>query len=109
MRSVKGVKQFCVTLATLQGEIALFPKGVSQYLFELSYPKYRRDLEAIREGLEDLGMYDMVREALSQSEALARDGKYDEAETLVLEVNRKLSEASGHNDDLRRMYKSSND
>jgi len=109
VRNNKAVKQFCVELATLQGEIALYPKGFSEYLFELSYPRYRKDLEAIRPGLEDLGLYEIVLEALSQSETLARSGKFDEAEDLVLEANRKLTDASGHSDDLRRMYKASTD
>jgi hypothetical protein len=109
MRNAKAVKQFCDTLNGLQGSIALYPKGLSEFLFTAGYPRYYEEVEAIRDDLEDLGLYEVVRDAITRSEALAREGKYDEAEMLVLEVNRELSKASGAEDDLRRIYKAAND
>lgn len=109
MRNARAVKQFCRSLDGLQGGIALFPKGLSEFLFTAGYPRYYEELEAIRGGLEDIGLYEVVREAIVRSERLAREGKYDEAEMLVLNANRQLSKASGAEDDLRRMYKAAND
>jgi len=109
MRNATAVKQFCNTLDGLQGSIALFPKGLSEFLFTAGYPRYYEEIETIRGGLEDLGLYEVVRDAIARSEALAREGKYDEAEMMVLEVNRRLSKASGAEEDLRRMYRSANE
>lgn len=109
MRNATAVKQFCNTLNGLQGSIALFQKGLSEFLFTAGYPRYYEELEAIRGGLEDLGLYEVVRDAIARSEALTREGKYEDAEMVVLEINRKLSKASGAEDDLRRTYTSAND
>ncbi len=109
MRNAKALKQFCSSLDGLQGSIATFAEGLSEYLLTAGYPRYYEELEAIRPGLEDLGLYETMHEAIVRSEALVREGKYEEAEVLVLEANRTLSKASGADDDLRRMYKASND
>lgn len=109
MRNAKAVKQFCNVLDGLQGGITLFKDGIDEFLLSHGYPRYKEEVETIRGGLEDLGLYELVRDAISRSEALVREGKYDEAETLVLEANRKLSKASGAEDDLRRMYKAANE
>jgi hypothetical protein len=60
-------------------------------------------------GLEELGLYEVVRDAILDSEALGLAGKYEEAADIVLEATRRLSKASGAEDDLRRMYRSAND
>jgi hypothetical protein len=109
MRNTNSVKQFCSSLDGLQGSIATFAEGLSEFLLTAGYPRYYEELEAIRTGLEDLGLYETMHEAIAHSEALVREGKYEEAERLVLEANRKLSTASGAEDDLRRMYKASNE
>lgn len=109
MRNAKAVKQLFHTLTGLQGHIALFGSGADDLLLEHGYPRYKAEVEAIRDGLEDLGLYEVVRDAVTRSEVLSREGKYDEAEMLVLDANRKLSKASGVEDDLRRMYKAAND
>ena len=67
------------------------------------------ELESIRAELQELGLYEELRDVLTRSEALVREGQYDEAEMLVLEANRKLSKASGAEDDLRRLYTPAND
>ena len=109
MRKPKSVKQFCSSLDGLQGSIATFAEGLSEFLLTAGYPRYYEELEAIRPGLEDLGLYDSLHQAITRSETLVREGKYQEAEMLVLEANRKLSKASGAEDDLRRLYKAAND
>jgi hypothetical protein len=109
MRNAKAVKQFCRSLAGLQASIATFAEGIDEFLLSHGYPEDYRQIEAIRGGLEDLGLYEEVLGAVKQSEVLVREGKYDEAEMLVLEMNRKLSKASGAEDDLRKMYKAANE
>lgn len=109
MRNAKAVKQFCDSLNGLQGSLALYSKGLSEFLFTAGYPRYYEEVEAIRDGLEDLGLYEVVQMAITRSEALAREGKYHEAEMLVLETNRALSKASGAENDFRRAYKAAND
>ena len=105
----RAVRQFCRSLDGLQASVATFGEGLNEFLLPHGYPRYYEELEAIRPGLEDLGLYESTREAIARSETLVRQGKYDEAEMLVLEANRKLSKASGAEDDLRRMYKASNE
>lgn len=107
MRNTNSVKQFCISLDGLQGSIATFAEGLNEFLLTAGYPRYYEELEAIRTGLEDLGLYETMHEAITRSEALVREGKYEDAEMLVLEANRKLSKASGAEDDLRRMYRAS--
>lgn len=109
MRNAGAVRQFFHTLAGLQGGITLFKEGIDEFLLSHGYPRLYEELEAIRPGLEDLGLYEMMHEAIAHSEALVREGKYEDAEMLVLEANRKLSKASGAEEDLRRMYKASNE
>lgn len=109
MRNVRAVKQFCNTLDGLQGGITLFKEGVDEFLLSHGYPSYYEQIEAIRDGLKDLGLYEEVLGAVKQSEAFVREGKYRDAELLVLEINRKLSKASGAEEDLRKMYKAANE
>lgn len=108
MRNARAVKQFCDSLDGLQGGIATFEEGLSEFLLTVGFPRRREELAAIRGGLEDLGLYELLRDAIDRSEALVREGKYREAELLVLDVNRKLSKASGAEDDLRKLYKPTN-
>jgi len=109
MRNAKAVKQFCNTLDGLQGGITLFKESIDEFLLSHGYPDYYKQIEAIRDGLEELGLYEEVLGGVKQSEALVREGKYREAEMLVLEINRKLSKASGAEDELRKMYKAANE
>lgn len=109
MRNAKAVKQFCNTLDGLQGGITLFREGLDEFLLSHGYPRYYEQIEDIRDGLEDLGLYEKVLGAVRQSEALVREGKDRDAVLLVLEINRKLSKASGAEEDLRKMYKAANE
>src|ERR1700755_1254911 len=106
MKGAKALKHFCNTLEGLEGLLLLFPKGVDEFLFTMGYPRHHKEVEDLREDLEELGLYEVVRDAIVNSEALGLAGKYEEAANLVLEANRKLSKASGAEEDLRRLYKS---
>src|SRR5205085_526024 len=103
MRNAKGVKEFCRSLAGLQASIATFAEGIDEFLLSHGYPEDYKQIEAVRDGLEELGLYEDVLGAVKQSEVLVREGKCREAELLVLEINRKLAKASGADKDLRKM------
>ncbi len=109
MKNLRAIKQFCNTLDGLQGGLLLFPRGVDEFLFSHGYPRHRKEMEALKSGLEELRLYEVVRDAISNSEALGRAGKYEEAAAVVLEANRRLSKASGAEDDLQRVYRAAND
>ncbi|QRR36023.1 hypothetical protein JNX00_09275 [Hydrogenophaga sp. YM1] len=109
MKNAKAVKQLFHTLAGLQGHLALFGSGADDLLLEHGYSHYKAAVEAVRADLENLGLYEVVRDAVTRSEMLSRESKYVEAEMLVLEANRKLSGASGVEGDLRHIYKAAND
>ena len=94
----------CGTLDGLQGSIVAFSRGQSEHLLTVGYPICYEELEAARGGLERLGLYEEIQSVLVRSEAMVREGKYHDAEMLVLDANRNLSEASGANADLRRLY-----
>ena len=83
-------------LGGLQGLIGYYAKnGELRLLFDFAYPTSLGYIEELQSKLEMLNMYDAVKAALAQSEALARAGKYDEAEDVILEINRALMRASG--------------
>lgn len=109
MRNAAAVRQFCNTLDGLQGGISLFKEGLDEFLLSHGYPSYYEQIEAIRDGLEDIGLYGDVLAAVKQSEAFVRDGKYRAAELIVIAINRRLSAASGAEGDLRKLYKAAND
>src|SRR4051794_9699864 len=102
-------KNLCNSLDGLQGGIATFEEGLSEFLLSVGYPHHYEEIESARPALVRLGLYDFVKNAILESEALVRAGRYREAEMLVLQANRRLSEESGASDDLRRKYKAAND
>jgi hypothetical protein len=109
MRNAYKVKQFCQALDGMQGGITLFREGLDEFFLSHGYPLIRERLSEIRDGLEDLGLYEKAIAAINASECLVRDERWHEAEMSILNFNRELSEASGANDDLRRNYTSAND
>jgi hypothetical protein len=109
MKHAKAAKQFTHVLDGLQGGIALYRDGIDEFLLSHGYRLYRDQLEAIKADLCELGLYEIVREALVRSEELVREAKYDEAQALVLEANIRLSRSSGAEDDLKRLYTAAND
>jgi len=109
MRNARAVKGLCNMLDGLQGGIALFRDGLDEVLLSHGYPRYRAEVEAVRSGLEDQGLYGNVTDALVRPEFLVQEGKYDEAMDLVLDANRKLSKASDAEEDLQRRFKAAND
>jgi hypothetical protein len=109
MRNARKVKQFCRSLYGMQGGVTLFREGLDEFFLSHGYPLLRKELEEIRDGLEDLNLYEKAVAAIDSSEKLVREEKWHEAQMAILEFNRELSEASGANDDLRSMYRAAND
>ncbi len=65
------------------------------------------EIELVRKPLEKLGLYERVRQALIESEKLAKVGKFNEAEDLILETNKALMKASGTYETLQRAFSKS--
>lgn len=83
-------------LEGLQGVIPFYSKnGELDMLFDFAYPSSLRHMNELQPKLEKINMYEPLKAALAQSEALARDGKYEEAEKVILEINRALMRVSG--------------
>ncbi|KQW00446.1 hypothetical protein [Rhizobacter sp. Root1221] len=109
MSSKRALKELFHSWVALQGGIALYPKGINEFLFTAGFPRHYEELEASRKALDKLGLYEILLNALTRAETLAKDGNYDDAEMVVLEAGRLLGAASGAHDDLRRLYTAAND
>jgi hypothetical protein len=111
MRAKRSVAAFENDLEGMQGGIALYRRGANEFYLSQSFPWIYERLETIRRDLEALGMYERCRDALTQAEALIKQGpEHDkEAEMLILDANRALMQASGSDETMRRRYSASND
>jgi len=109
MSSKRALKELFSSWVGLQGCIALYPQGINEFLFTAGFPSHYEELEANRKGLEQLGLYETLLDALVRAETLAKAAKYDDAEMIVLEAGRLLGAASGAHDDLRRLYTAASD
>lgn len=89
MRARMTITQFENNLEGLQGGILLFAMDDElNLLFDFAYPDLIGQADALKPKLEKLSMYENVKDALAQSETLARKEKYDEAADVILEINR---------------------
>jgi len=82
----RHVVEFEDSLVYAQGGIEFYRKGIDKFYLSHGLPRVHRSLEAARQDLEALGMFERCREALVQAEELVRKGPehdYD-AETLIL-------------------------
>lgn len=111
MKPKRSIAQFESYLEGMQGNIALYRRGINEFFLSQSFPLIYERLAAIRRDLEALGMYERVRDALTQAEALVRKGPEhdEEAEMLILNANRALMQASGSYEAMRRRYSAAND
>jgi hypothetical protein len=111
MKVKRDITEFEELLGAVQGSIALYRRGVHEFFLSDGFPRYYEHLEAVRGDLETLGMYERCKDALTQAEALIRQGPEhdDEAEMLILNANRALMQASGNHEVLRSRYSAAND
>ena len=111
MKVKRSITEFEELLGAAQGGIALYRRGVHEFFLSDGFPRYYEHLEAVRRDLEALGMYERCREALTQAEALIKQGPEhdEEAEMLILNANRALMQASGSYEAMRRRYSAAND
>ena len=90
------IEDFESDLGALQGLISYYAENNElDMLFDFAYPDHQKQLAELEAALQEIAMYEPVKAALAQSEVLARQGKYEEAEDVILEVNRALMRASG--------------
>jgi hypothetical protein len=107
----KAIAKFENDLEGMSGNIALYRRGVNEFYLSHSFPSIYKQLEAIRRDLEALGMYECCRDALTQAEALIRQGPEHDEEAYMSMLNalRALSQASGSFDAMSRKYSAAND
>lgn len=103
----KQVRELENVLIGIQGGIALYRRGISEHLVPYGFAIAHEKLEAARRDLEVLGLYEQCRDALVRSEELVKLGPEhdEEAETLILNANRALMQASGTHDAIRKKLK----
>ncbi len=107
MKKRISVAQFEGSLMGMAGGITLYRKGIDEFYLSHGCPRIYEELEAVRPKLEAIGMYERCRDALTQAEALVRQGpEHDsEAMTLLLEVGGDLANASGSFAAMRKKLK----
>lgn len=111
MKIKRSVAEFERNLGGMQGNLPLYRQGINEFYLSQGFPWIYEQLEGVRQDLEALGMYERCRDALTQAEALIKQGPEhdDEAEMLILSANRALMQASGSYEAMRRRYSASND
>jgi len=93
----KAIRELENELIGMQGGIPLYRRGIDEFFVSHGFPMAREKLEAARRDLEALGLYEQCRDALIRAEELVKLGPEhdEEAETLILNANRALMQASG--------------
>lgn len=111
MKVKRSVAEFERNLGGMQGNLPLYRQGINEFYLSEGFPWIYEQLETVRRDLEALGMYEHCRDALTQAEALIKQGPEhdDEAEMLILNANRALMQASGSYEAMRRRYSAAND
>lgn len=111
MKVKRSIVRFENDLEGMQAGIALYRRGVDEFYLSHGFPLIYEQLEAVRDDLEALGMYEHCRDALMQAEALIRQGPERDAEAnlLILNANRALMQASGSYEAMRHRYSAAND
>lgn len=103
----KQIREFENTMVGIQGGFTQYRKGIDEYFIPYGFAIARQKLEAARRDLEALGLYEQCQEALMRAEELVKLGpQHDyEAETLILNANRAVMQASGTFDAMRKTLK----
>lgn len=111
MKAKQSIVRFENDLEGMSGNIALYRRGINEFYLSQGFPRMYEQLETIRRDLEALGMYERCRDALTEAEALIRQGPEhdEEAYMLMLNANRALMQASGSFEAMSRKYRAAND
>jgi hypothetical protein len=98
--SKKAIRELENTLIGLQGGFTQYRSGIDESFVPHGFAIARQKLQAARSGMEQLGLFELCRDAIDRAEELVKLGpEYDEeAELLILNANRELMEASGSYD-----------
>lgn len=107
MKTRTSLPQFERDLQGMVGNITLYRRGINEFYLSHGFPRIHEELEAVRSKLEAIGMYERCRDALTQAEALVRQGPEhdEEAESLLLKVGGELAHASGSYEAIRKKLK----
>lgn len=107
MKTRISIAQFEGSFMGMTGGITLYRKGIDEFYLSHGFPRIYEELEAVRPKLEAIGMYERCRDALTQAEALVRQGpEHDnEARTLLLKIGGELAHASGSFAAMRKKLK----
>lgn len=94
----------------MAGGIYLYRQGIDEFYLS-QYSWIYEQLEAVRQKIEALGMYERCRDALQQVEAWLQCGTEhdDEAQDLLLKVGGELARASGSFESMQRRFRAAND
>lgn len=93
----KEIRELGNELVGLQGGISLYRKGIDEFFLSHGFEIAEQKLNAARPDLEQLGLYQQCRHALSRAHDLVKMGPThdEEAETLILNANRALMKGAG--------------
>lgn len=103
MSPPKAIRDFLGTLNYLMGNLSLAQKGDLEELL-CCFPYVKQQLEAAKGGLEKLQVLQEATAVIADVEVFVGQGLYETADQRVLAFARMLSDISGENDRLRRIY-----
>lgn len=104
----KSVKDFEDVFDLLLGILTQTKNGNNED-FDMSWSYARRVLEAASKPLIKLGVYEVAKFTLDESERLILAGEFEKADQLLLTTVRDIMEKSGTNKRLRKLYESPTD
>jgi len=103
MRKRKAVLELEESLVWFVGRIGVEEER-HEGRFDSDCQTVRRDIEAAKEPLQDWGFYDELVEMLARAQSLVHDGRYDDADAVVLYTHDRLIRKSGTLERLERRF-----
>ena len=109
MTNKRQIKAFEATLDGFRGAVYGHANAEDDLLFRSGFPMVRKEMESVRPGLEILGLYERIREALQKAEQLVKEGKCEEGYDTLTDAFQALMKASGTWEDMKRRYTTANE
>lgn len=91
------------SLGALSCSVSLEAKR-HDHLIEISFARTRREIEAAKVPLSELGMYERVLAAVDQAEVLLKNAQYEAGSELLLDMFQELMRKSGTSERYGRRY-----
>jgi hypothetical protein len=101
--TIKKISDVESVLAYLQFAVAKAERGEKEE-WAVGFPHALDVVAVAREALTSLGFADEVSESLDNAAVLVKEGRYTEADDLLLAAGRELRERSGSSSRLRELY-----